>query len=85
VKYGVTRDYILGLEAVLPTGEVITTGVRTRKGVVGYDMTRLLVGSEGTLGVITQLTLRLIPHPPAVTTLVALFVSPDGVEAVGTV
>lgn len=73
VKYGVTRDYVLGLEAVLPTGEVIETGVRTRKGVVGYDLTRLLVGSEGTLGVITRLTLRLIPHPPAVTTLVALF------------
>ena len=73
VKYGVTRDYILGLEAVLPTGELIATGVRTRKGVVGYDMTRLLVGSEGTLGVITRLILRLIPHPPAVTTLVALF------------
>jgi len=73
VKYGVTRDYILGLEAVLPTGEVIETGVRTRKGVVGYDLTRLLIGSEGTLGVITRLTLRLIPHLPAVTTLVALF------------
>ncbi len=72
VKYGVTRDYILGLEAVLPTGERIRTGVRTRKGVVGYDLTRLLVGSEGTLGVITELTLRLLPHPPAVTTLVAL-------------
>jgi glycolate oxidase subunit GlcD len=73
VKYGVTRDYILGLEAVLPSGELLRTGVRTRKGVVGYDLTRLLVGSEGTLGVITGLTLRLIPHPPAVTTLVALF------------
>ena len=73
VKYGVTRDYILGLEAVLPSGELIQTGVRTRKGVVGYDLTRLLVGSEGTLGVITGLTLRLIPHPPAMTTLVALF------------
>ena len=73
VKYGTTRDYILGLEAVLPSGEMLTTGVRTRKGVVGYDLTRLLVGSEGTLGVITKLILRLIPHPAAVTTLVALF------------
>ncbi|HOI73906.1 MAG TPA: FAD-linked oxidase C-terminal domain-containing protein [Syntrophales bacterium] len=72
VKYGVTREYVLGLEAVLPTGELIRTGVRTRKGVVGYDLTRLLVGSEGTLGVITQLTLKLIPHPPAITTLVSL-------------
>ncbi|MBE0557777.1 MAG: FAD-binding protein [Proteobacteria bacterium] len=73
VKYGTTRDYILGLEAVLPNGEMLATGVRTRKGVVGYDLTRLLVGSEGTLGVITKLILRLIPRPAAVTTLVALF------------
>lgn len=73
VKYGTTRDYILGLEAVLPTGRRITTGVQTRKGVVGYDLTRLLVGSEGTLGVITRLVLKLIPLPPAVMTLVAFF------------
>jgi len=73
VKYGTTRDYILGLEAILPSGELIEAGVRTRKGVVGYDMTRLLVGSEGTLGVITKLIVRLIPHPADVTTLVALF------------
>jgi glycolate oxidase len=73
VKYGTTRDYILGLEAVLPNGELITAGVRTRKGVVGYDLTRLLVGSEGTLAVITKLFLRLIPHPAAVTTIVAPF------------
>ena len=73
VKYGTTRDYVLGLEAVLPSGELVATGVRTRKGVVGYDMTRLLVGSEGTLGVITKLILRLIPHPAAVTTIVAVF------------
>jgi D-lactate dehydrogenase (cytochrome) len=73
VKYGTTRDYILGLEAVLPSGECIEMGVRTRKGVVGYDMTRLLIGSEGTLGVITKLIVRLIPHPAALTTLVALF------------
>ena len=73
VKYGTTRDYVLGLEAVLPSGERIRTGVKTRKGVVGYDLTRLIVGSEGTLGIITELTLKLIPHPPAVTTLVALF------------
>ncbi len=73
VKYGTTRDYVLGLEAVLPSGELVEAGVRTRKGVVGYDLTRLLVGSEGTLGVITKLILRLIPHPADVTTLVALF------------
>lgn len=73
VKYGVTRDYVLGLEVVLPTGEIITTGVQTAKGVVGYDLTRLLVGSEGTLGVITRLTLRLLPLPDMVKTLTVVF------------
>lgn len=73
VKYGTTRDYVLGLEAVLPNGELIRTGVQTRKGVVGYDLTHLLVGSEGTLAVITKLILKLLPHPPAVSTVVALF------------
>jgi|WetSurMetagenome_2_1015567.scaffolds.fasta_scaffold09326_2 glycolate oxidase len=73
VKYGVTRDYILGLEAVLPTGSIITTGTRTVKGVVGYDLTRLLVGSEGTLGVFTKITLRLVPAPEGVRTLMAVF------------
>lgn len=73
VKYGTTRDYVLGLEAVLPNGEKIRAGVQTRKGVVGYDMTRLLIGSEGTLAVITKLFLRLIPNPPSVTTMVVLF------------
>ena len=73
VKYGVTRDYVLGLEAVLGTGQVIETGVRTAKGVVGYDLTRLLVGSEGTLGVITRLILRLRPRPEAKETVTAYF------------
>jgi glycolate oxidase len=73
LKYGVTRDYVMELEAVLPTGEVITTGVKTYKGVVGYDLTRLLVGSEGTLAVITKIRLRVLPEPEAVTTLLALF------------
>ncbi|MBM9513386.1 FAD-binding oxidoreductase [Desulfogranum marinum] len=73
VKYGTTRDYILGLEAVLPNGEHIATGVQTRKGVVGYDLTNLLVGSEGTLGIITSLWLRLIPKPPAVIGLMCVF------------
>lgn len=83
VKYGTTRDYVLGLEVVLPSGRVITTGVQTRKGVVGYDLTHLIVGSEGTLGVITKLILKLIPHPPAVSTLVAFFPDlPSGMEAV---
>jgi len=73
VKYGVTRDYVLGLEAVLPTGEIIHTGVKTAKGVVGYDLTRLLIGSEGTLGIITRMTLRLLPLPEAVRAMTAIF------------
>lgn len=67
VKYGVTRDSVLGLEAVLADGSLIRTGRRTVKGVTGYDLTGLFVGSEGTLGIITSATLRLRPapkHPP---------------------
>ncbi|MBF0550335.1 MAG: FAD-binding protein [Deltaproteobacteria bacterium] len=73
VKYGVTRDYVRGLKVVLPTGEIIRTGVRTAKGVVGYDLTRLLVGSEGTLGIMTEIILRLLPKPEGKKTLLALF------------
>ena len=73
VKYGVTRDYVLGLEIVLPTGEIINTGVQTVKGVVGYDLTRLMVGSEGTLGIITNILLRLLPLPRKVGTMTAVF------------
>lgn len=73
VKYGVTRDYVLGLEVVLPSGRVIRTGVMTAKGVVGYDLTRLIVGSEGTLGVITRVVLKLLPLPDAIRTLGAVF------------
>jgi glycolate oxidase len=73
VKYGVTRDYVLGLTAVIGTGEIVKTGVRTAKGVVGYDLTRLLVGSEGTLGIITHLILRLLPKPETAETVVAYF------------
>ncbi len=73
VKYGVTRDYVLGLEAVLPTGEIIHTGVKTAKGVAGYDLTRLIVGSEGTLAVVTRMMLRLIPLPEKIETLSACF------------
>jgi glycolate oxidase len=73
VKYGVTRDYVLGLTAVLPTGEIIRTGVETPKGVAGYDLTRLLVGSEGTLSVITSVTLRLLPKPVKKRTMLAFF------------
>ncbi len=83
VKYGVTRDYVLGLQAVLPNGDIIKTGVKTAKGVVGYDLTRLLVGSEGTLGVITQMTLRLLPRPEFIGTMTAVFESMDtGAETV---
>jgi D-lactate dehydrogenase (quinone) len=64
VKYGTARDAVLGLKAVTGTGETITVGARTTKSVVGYDLTRLLIGSEGTLAVITEATLRLLPRPP---------------------
>lgn len=63
VKYGVTRDFVLNLEVVLPDGEVIWTGANTLKNSTGYDLTRLIVGSEGTLGIITQAVLRLVPLP----------------------
>jgi glycolate dehydrogenase FAD-linked subunit len=75
VKYGVTRDYVLGLEVVLPTGEIIETGSRTLKSVAGYDLTRLIVGSEGTLGVVTKIIVRLLPRPESIRTLSAFFPS----------
>jgi len=73
VKYGVTTDFVLGLDVVLASGELLRTGRRTVKGVAGYDLTRLFVGSEGTLGVITRATLALRPIPQAPATLVASF------------
>lgn len=73
VKYGVTRDYVLGLEIVLADGTLLTTGRRTLKGVAGYDLTSLFVGSEGTLGVIVQATLRLRPIAPSPATTLAFF------------
>jgi len=83
VKYGVTSDWIRALDVVLADGQLIHTGARTRKSVVGYDLTGLFIGSEGTLGVITGLTLRLIPKPPAKATLLALFKTlPSAGEAV---
>jgi glycolate oxidase len=63
VKYGVTKDYVLGLEAVLPTGEIINPGARVLKNVSGYNLTQLIIGSEGTLAVITKIIFRLIPLP----------------------
>lgn len=73
IKYGVTKDYVIGLEVVLPTGGILNTGVQTRKGVVGYDLTKLFVGSEGTLGIITKIILRLLPLPEAKKTLLVIF------------
>lgn len=73
LKYGVTRDYVLALEAVLANGEVIRTGGKLAKDVAGYDLTRLLVGSEGTLAVITEATLKLLPMPEAKKTMLALY------------
>jgi glycolate oxidase len=72
-KYGTTKRYVLALEVVLPSGAVVRTGSKAVKNVVGYDLTQLLVGSEGTLAVITEITLRLIPRPPARATLAAAF------------
>lgn len=82
VKYGVTRDYVLGLEVVLPTGAVARTGARTIKSVAGYDLTRLIVGSEGTLGVVTEATVRLLPLPESVQTLAAWFAEVGDAAAV---
>ncbi len=73
VKYGVTRDYVLGLRVVLADGRAIEVGGRPLKSVVGYDLARLFVGSEGTLGVLTQITLKLIPKPARTLTLFATF------------
>ena len=73
LKYGVTREYILGLEVVLPTGEILRTGKRTIKGVAGYDVTALIVGSEGTLGIVTEITTKLLPKPRHVATALVVF------------
>src|SRR3954466_1548903 len=81
VKYGVTSNYVLGLQAVLPDGTLIETGHRSWKGVAGYDLTHLLVGSEGKLAVITRATLKLLPLPRRVETLLALFRSEDDAAA----
>lgn len=80
VKYGVTGDFVLGLEVVWADGTVARTGRRTAKGVAGYDLTSLLVGSEGTLGVLTEVTVRLVPAPAPALTAVATF---DSLAAAG--
>ncbi|MFO7751294.1 MAG: FAD-linked oxidase C-terminal domain-containing protein, partial [Desulfobacteraceae bacterium] len=81
VKYGVTRDYVLGLEAVLPSGQIIKTGVKTAKGVAGYDLTRLIVGSEGTLAVVTGIVVKLLALPETVKTMAVLFDSMEKAAA----
>lgn len=73
VKYGTTRDHVLGLHAILATGEEIKTGAYTTKSVVGYDLTRLLIGSEGTLAIVTEAILKLTPLPETRTTIKATF------------
>jgi glycolate oxidase len=77
VKYGVVKDHVLNLEVVLPTGEVIWTGANTLKNSTGYNLTQLLVGSEGTLGVITKIVLRLQPYPTQQLLMLAAFESPN--------
>jgi glycolate oxidase len=78
LKYGVTRNYVLGLQAVLPTGEILDTGGRVIKNTAGYDLTRLFVGSEGTLGIVTKIILRLMPLPESTRTMLVFF---DSLEA----
>jgi glycolate oxidase len=79
-KYGTTRDYVLGLQVVLPDGRVMRTGSRAMKSVSGYDLTRLFVGSEGTLGVVSEITLKINPKPAATSTALATF---DNLEDAG--
>ena len=82
-KYGTTKQYVLGLQAVLPNGDIVETGGKVVKNVVGYDLTHLLVGSEGTLAIITRIVLRLVPRPPVQATLRATFASiADATQAV---
>lgn len=77
MKYGVTRDYVLALEIVLPDGSIINTGRKTLRSVAGYDLTRFFVGSEGTLGVFTKITLKLLPLPEKIGTIISYFKNLD--------
>jgi glycolate oxidase len=81
VKYGVTRNQVLGLEAVLATGEIIRTGGKFVKATTGYDLTQLIIGSEGTLAMVTQATLKLYPRPPEIATVLVPFASLEDVAS----
>jgi glycolate oxidase len=84
VKYGVTKDYVLNLEVVLPTGEIIWTGANVLKNATGYNLTQLIVGSEGTLGIVTKIVLRLLTHPTHnLLMLVPFYDAQKACEAVG--
>jgi len=86
LKYGVTRNYVMGMEVVLPSGELLWTGNKCVKDVAGYSLKDLFIGSEGTLGVITKVLLRLIPKPAAKKTMVATFAQMDqAAEAVSAI
>jgi glycolate oxidase len=86
LKYGTTRDYVLNLEVVLPDGEIIWTGANTLKYSTGYNLTHLMIGSEGTLGIVTKIVLKLIPHPQKTLLMLAPFASPEkACEAVGAI
>ena len=86
VKYGVTKDYVLNLEIVLPNGEIIWTGANVLKNATGYNLTQLIIGSEGTLGIITKIVLRLIPHPTTdLLMLVPFFNAQKACEAVAAI
>ncbi|UCZ54441.1 glycolate oxidase subunit GlcD [Bacillus shivajii] len=80
LKYGVTRDYVMGLEFVLPNGDIVKTGGKLTKDVAGYDLTRLMVGSEGTLGIVTEATLKVIPKPESKKTMLVYY---DSLEEAG--
>ncbi|HYF92345.1 MAG TPA: FAD-linked oxidase C-terminal domain-containing protein [Symbiobacteriaceae bacterium] len=86
LKYGVTGDYVMALEVVLADGRVMRTGSRALKNVTGYDLTHLIVGSEGTLGVVTEVTLRLLPKPPGRRTIMAIYADvEDSARSVGAI
>ncbi|MDB3904852.1 FAD-binding protein [Crocinitomicaceae bacterium] len=86
VKYGVTADYVLNLEIVLPNGEIIWTGANVLKNATGYNLTQLIVGSEGTLGMVTKIVLKLIPHPTSdLLMLVPFFDAEKACEAVAAI